>query len=212
MVRFLDRQDAGLALAEILKCYSHQKNCVAIGLARGGIILARAIAKKLDIPFDFMCPKKISHPHFEEYGVGAVTEDGDLSLDRLAARQIGLSQDLVNQIVEEKKSAAIQRVNLYRQYHPKVRLENQIVILVDDGLATGHTLLACIESARRQQAKKVIAAIPVSSLDAYKKVEKKLDGIFVISQEPQFQAVGEFYQNFDEVTDQQIINYLKQDT
>jgi putative phosphoribosyl transferase len=209
MVRFIDRKDAANLLVEHLQEFLNQKNCVVIGLARGGIILASEIAKKLNIEWDFICPKKISNPNFEEYGVGAITEDGDLSLDQFAAKEVGLGHALLNQILDQKKQEAINRANLYRKYLKKVNVENKIVILVDDGIATGHTLLACIASLKRQKAKKIIAAVPVVAVDAFLKIENKLDQAIVLLREKNFQAVGEFYQKFDQVTDDEIITLLK---
>ncbi len=195
---FKDRQSAGKLLAKHLKQYVGVDNMVILGIPRGGIVVAAEIAKELKLPLDIIVTRKIGHPNQPELAVGAVDLDGEV---------IGNVGE-VGGIVEKELGELRRRESLYRQGRTPLKLKGKTVILVDDGIATGATTLAAVNYLKRHEAKKIILAVPVASYEAAEKLGKQVDEAIILETPEYFQAVGQFYEYFLPVSDEEVIKYL----
>ncbi|MGB8366789.1 MAG: phosphoribosyltransferase [Candidatus Babeliales bacterium] len=210
MIRFKDRIDAGKKLAVLLAAYKDSPNAIVIGLVRGGMVTAYQVAKQLNLPLDLIVPRKISAPYSPELAVGALTQEGEIIWNNTLLKQLGLTKaDLAENITKEKKEAA-RRLNLYRGNRAPLDIKNKIVILVDDGIATGATMQAAITSIRAQRAKKIIVATPVSSAEALQTIKKEEDEVVCISVPEIFWGVGAFYDNFAQTSDEEVIALMQE--
>lgn len=206
---FKDRKSAGKLLARHLKQYKGQKNIMVLGIPRGGVVVAAEVAESLKLPLDIIVTRKIGHPNQPELAVGAVDEDGEV-VD--SAREFGEISELM-EIVKKEVAEIKRREAVYRQGKKPLDIAGKTIILVDDGIATGSTTLAAINYLKKHQAKKIILAVPVASQEAVEKVIKQLGevGEVIVLETPQyFQAVGQFYYQFEPVEDEEVVQLLKQ--
>jgi len=209
MVRFKDRIDGAKKLAVLLASYKDNPNTIVIGLPRGGIVTAYQVAYALNLPLDLVVPRKISAPTNSELAIGALTQEGNIVWNHALREQLGLTiADLLDSIEKEKKESA-RRLSLYRGTQLPLNLKDKIIILVDDGIATGATMRAAIASVRIQGAKEIIVATPVSSRDALKKIKKEADEVVCVSVPEIFWSVGAFYDLFDQTEDEEVIALMK---
>ena len=206
--RFRNREETGKLLAKKLLKY-RGKAIVVFGIPRGGVIPASEIAKVLDAPLDIIMPRKIGAPGNQELAIGAVTEDGTTILNKhlvttLAISDVYIESEKTKQIEEIKR-----RIKIYRGEQPPKNFEGKIVILVDDGIATGATIRAAIHSLQSGKPSSLIVAIPVGPPDTIRELKQEVDElIFLISYEPFF-AIGQFYEDFSQVPDRDVIALLK---
>lgn len=205
---FRDRRHAGELLALALVDYKNSDNTIVIGLPRGGVVLADVIAEELCLPLDVICPRKISIPYYPEFAIGAVDESGAICLNDDAVQYLHVSDELIKQTALREMLEAKKRLVMFRKNKPLRHLQNKIVIIVDDGLATGYTMKAAIVTARREEAKKIIVAVPVSSRSAAEMIEKISDELISLTIPENFMAVGQFYVYFDQTQDQEVIQLL----
>jgi len=209
MIQFKDRVDGGKKLAVLLAFYENNPNAIVIGLPRGGIVTAYQVAHTLNLPLDLVVPRKIGAPTNSELAVGALTQEGNIVWNDVLLKQLGLTiSDLADTIEKEKKESA-RRLSLYRGTRLLLNVKDKIVILVDDGIATGATMRAAIASVRAQEAKKIIVAIPVSSREALKKIKKEADEVVCVTVPEVFWGVGAFYDFFDQTEDEEVIALMK---
>ncbi len=209
MIRFKDRVDGGNKLAVLLAFYKNNPNTIVIGLPRGGVVTAYQVAYALNLPLDLVVPRKISAPTSSELAVGALTQEGNIVWNEALLEQLGLTiTDLADSIEKEKKESA-RRLSLYRGTRPSLNIKDKIVILVDDGIATGATMRAAIVSVRAQGAKKIVVAIPVSSREALKKIKEEADEVVCVTVPEVFWGVGAFYDLFDQTEDEEVIELVK---
>ena len=209
MSLFKNRIDAANKLAAKLREFESQKDVIVVGLARGGVVLASILSKSLNLPVEIICPKKIAHPMNPEYGVGAVTEFGDVVLDELAAKAILLSPVQLEVIRSVKLKEAQEKALRLKGSLSNPKWENKTILLVDDGLATGLTMMASIKAAHRLKAKRVIAAVPVAAAQSIEKIKRECESLIALAIDPEFSAVGQFYEDFSEVTDEDVIDLIK---
>lgn len=208
MFRFHDRSQAGALLAQALHAYAHNKHAIVIGLPRGGVVVAYEIAKKLHLPLDIIVPRKIGAPMQPELAVGAVTEDGSVLYNQDVMQQLGLRPADLAATIEAEVQEARRRINVFRAHKPPLDLHGETVIMVDDGVATGATMRAALESARHKGAQYIILALPVAPPEFRGTVASAVDEV-VILQEPEFfPSVGYFYERFDQTEDQEVIKLL----
>jgi len=204
---FIDRKDAGIKLAAALSDYI-TKDSIVMALPRGGVVLGYKIAKKFKLPLDVFISRKIRHPFNPEYAIGAITETGHILINEQSISSISISGDyLVKEISEEKKLIA-DKINIFREGKPLPNLNSKDIILVDDGIATGYSITATIESLRQLKVANIILAVPVASIDIIESLTKIVDKIFVLLSPPYLSAVGEFYSDFSQVTDDEVIEIL----
>jgi len=207
---FENRNQAGRLLADRLKDRKDQdqKNTVILALPRGGLPIGFEISKALGCPLDVLIVRKIGHPHQPEYGIGAIAEGGAYWIDPNA---VGISEALMPQISEtihHEKREIERRIKQYRVGHPPLSLMGKTVILVDDGLATGVTARVAAQAARAQGARKIILAVPVCSDRTAKDLKNEIDDVVCLSAPPFFMAVGQFYQDFTQVSDKEAMAIL----
>jgi len=193
---FKDRKAAGSLLAKKLR---RTKADLILGIPRGGVVVAAEIAKALKLPLDIVVVRKIGHPNQPELALGAVDSDGEAVLD----------ESLISQFEIKKAWKEVKRrEDEYRQGKEPIDVEGKTVILVDDGIATGLTTLSAINYLKRHQASKIILAVPVASTEAVDKLSKEVWEMVVLHTPEYFQAVGQFYHDFEEVTDEEVVQLL----
>lgn len=205
-MHFKDRQDAGKQLAHALRSYK-DKDAVIFALPRGGVVIGGEIAKFLNAPLDLIIPRKIGHPDNPEYAIAAVGESGDVvqSGDSFGhIDQEWFKKEVNNQLEEIKR-----RRKLYLGKKLPLDLKGKIAIIVDDGLATGLTMKVAIKELRRRKPKEVVVAVPVAPADTVKEIGKLVDDVVVLYVPSGFfGAIGSYYQDFDQVSDEEVIALL----
>ncbi len=202
---FKNRNEAGKLLAEKLKKYARKKPII-LAIPRGGVVIGYEIAKSLNAKLDVLILKKIGSPQNPELALGAVCQDGSVFLNEGVMRQLGVGdaciqeekQRLMKEIQERKKRYGVEEVDL----------AGKIAILVDDGMATGATMLTAVRYAKKQKAKKVVVAVPVSSSEAVDMLGNDVEVVSLYTTDF-LVAIGEFYQNFEQVEDEEVAAILK---
>jgi putative phosphoribosyl transferase len=206
---FASRQDAGLKLARSLREQGVRADLV-LGLPRGGVVVAAAVADELRLPLDVLIVRKIGHPSQREFAVGALAEHGVTVLDEGALGTNPIVRAELQDVIQEEK----QRLRAYQaRFHPKgaPALAGKRVLVVDDGLATGATTEAAVRSVQKQQAQAVVVAAPVASTNALERLARVADEVRVLYVDPDFVAVGAYYDSFDQTTDEEVVEMLKRD-
>lgn len=205
---FQNRREAGGKLAQALKKYKNSPRTIILGLPRGGVVVAAEAAKILNLPLDIIVPRKIGAPGNSELAIGAIGEEGEGVFNQELINYFGISLKYIKTETAKEKSEAERRLKLYRGDKPPLNLKGATTILVDDGLATGATMLAAIKSARLKGAEKVIVAVPVSPPDTLEKIQSAADEVICLAAPSFFGAVGNFYQEFGQVEDEEVIKIL----
>lgn len=206
---FQDRADAGLKLIPQLEKYKSRKDVVVLGLARGGMVVAHAVANGLNVPLDVIIVRKIGAPENEELAIGAIAETGEGIFNDSVIEVLGVSPRYIEEEVSKQKKIAQQRVALYRGNKQGLEVKGKSVVLVDDGIATGASMRVAIRSVRARGAKEIILAVPVGAPEALKQMEKEVDKIVCLYSPTSFHAVGQFYREFDQTEDREIIDLLR---
>lgn len=203
---FQDRSQAGEKLAKVLKKY-HGKNAVVYALPRGGVVVGAEIANALHLPLDLVVTRKIGHPFQPEYAIAAVSENGELIVNQQEVSLIDkdwFAQEVAKEIAEAKR-----RRKKYSS-HDFLSPAGKIVILVDDGIATGLTMLAAIKELRRYAPKKLVVAVPVSPTDSAEIIRKQVDELICLNIDPEYLgSVGAYYSTFPQVEDEEVVEILK---
>ncbi len=210
LVIFTDRIQAGNLLAQKLSSY-RGKNAVVLGLARGGVVTARSLADTLDLPLDVLVVKKIGAPGEAELAIGALSPDGVSFIDWRFAQALGVDEDYVKEAISRQSSAIREKTLLYRKGKKPYKFGEKSVILVDDGAATGATLEAAITWLRKKHAKKIVVALPVAPKELLPKIAPEADELIVLETPENFGAVGQFYEKFKQVTDEEVVRLLQSD-
>jgi len=205
---FQDRTDAGMQLAEKLQAYKGQKDALVIGLARGGVVTAAPIAKALHLPLNVLVVRKIGAPGNPELAIGAITQNGDGVWNEHLIASLGVSKQYIQQEVAKEMALAKKRVALYHKNCPLIDVKGKTVLLVDDGIATGASMRAAIQSLRASSVKKIVLAIPVAAPDSLYEIQKTVDETVCLYHPPFFAAVGQFYRVFDQTSEEEIISIL----
>lgn len=203
-----DRREAGKLLAARLKNDKGLKNAIVLGLARGGVEVAFEIAKELSLPLNAVVPRKIGAPGNSEFAIGAITEDGQGVFNDSVIRMLNVSSDYLNREIARERDKALTRLHLYRKNAPLPELKESTVILADDGAATGLTMIASIGFMRRLGVRRIVAALPVASTDAFRLVEEQADESVCLHIDDNFGSVSRFYRLFPQVEDQDVIDLL----
>jgi len=204
---FEDRPAAGRELASLLKQYQGRQDVLVLGLPRGGVPVASEISRLLELPLDVLIVRKLGAPGQPEFALGAIASGGTTVINEGILAWFRDSPALQRQIRVQRLEIE-RREKLYRGDRAPLRLENQTVILVDDGAATGASMLAAIRAARQLDAHKVVVALPVLSVDAYRKLTAEADDLVCVSVPPAFIAVGEWYQQFEQTGDEEVTDLL----
>jgi predicted phosphoribosyltransferase len=204
---FIDRTDAGKQLARALVAYKGQP-VVVYALPRGGVVLGVEVARFLEAPLDLIVVRKIGHPYQPEYAIGAVAEDGYVitNPDEVA----NVDKHWFDQAAAEELKEAQRRRALFLQGRHPVAVQGKIAIIVDDGLATGLTMLAAIHEIRKRGPKKIIVAVPVAAAETANTLRSEVDDLVVLHiPEGWFGAIGAFYYRFDQVSDDEVVALMR---
>jgi len=207
MVMFASREDAGRQLGRYLKEKGLQADLV-LGLPRGGVVVAAEVAHTLHLPLDVLIVRKIGHPLHREFAVGALAEPGVVILDEnVIERSPILRAELAEIIAEEQE-----RLRSYQaRFHPGPlpEVSGKSLILVDDGLATGATTEAAVLSVRKRNARQIVVAAPVASTNAVERLDRVAHQVEVLFVDPDFDAVGRYYESFSQTTDEEVLELLR---
>jgi predicted phosphoribosyltransferase len=204
---FASREDGGRRLGQYLREHGVHADLV-LGLPRGGVVVAAVVAEMLTAPLDVLIVRKIGHPLHREFAVGALAEGGVVVLDEALMGSNPILRAELSEVVEEEK----ERLQLYQSlFHVSGAsdLSGKSVLLVDDGVATGATTEAAVLSARKQHARRVLVAAPVASTNAVERLQRVADDVFALIVDPDFDAVGRYYETFSQTTDEEVVDLLK---
>ncbi len=207
---FQNRSEAGQKLAETLNKFKDAEDTIILALPRGGVVVGYEVAKILNLPLDIVVPRKIGAPANPEFAIGAITETGEGIFDEMVVGAYGITESYLQNEIKKEKAEAKRRLTIYRGTRPPLDLKNKTVILVDDGLATGLTMRAAIKTVKILGAAKIVVAIPVAAPDAAELIKKEVDEIIYLEAPAFFGAVGSFYEEFGQTTDEEVVNLLKQ--
>jgi putative phosphoribosyl transferase len=209
MMRFKDRMHAGKLLAKQLEGYRHDPDAIVLALPRGGVPVGYAVAKELGVPLDVMLVRKLGVPGHEELAMGAVASGGQLVLAPDVVQTLGIPDQTIEAAARREMAEIERREQLFRPGLPPLQLQGRTVILVDDGLATGSTMLAAVHAARAQNPARVVVAVPVGAPDTCRKLTSEADEVICLSTPEPFYAVGLWYENFTQTTDEEVIQLLE---
>jgi len=203
---FKNRVQAGQLLAEKLK-YLKGEDVIVLAIPRGGVMVGAEIAKVLNCPLDIIVTKKIGAPGNPELAVGAMGSDGSIVWDKSLLARLSLS---ISDLAPQVQSAKLKVKSYSAKFKVKEKnLKNKTVILTDDGIATGATVEAAIQVIKNQEPKRLIVAMPVAPPDSIKRLKKIVDEVVCLSTPALFWAVGQFYQEFEQVEDKEVIKMLR---
>ncbi len=207
---FENRHDAGRRLAAELREYNDQP-VVVLAVPNGGVPVALEVARALEAELDLVISRKIPSPLSPEAGIGAIADDGTIILNDEAVRRLGLSRQQIEYEVNRVRAEIKQRSLLYKGDQPLVRVGGKTVIIIDDGLASGFTTMAAVQSVRRRRPKAIVVAIPVASAVALKQVERVADRIVTCATGfmPKF-YISDYYRYWHDLKDDEVIGYLRQ--
>jgi predicted phosphoribosyltransferase len=206
-VLFADRVEAGKKLAEAMLKFK-DKDVVILGIPRGGVVVANEVAKALGAPLDVVVTRKIEAPGEPEYALGAVTQEGDVIIDRQAAESLGATQEYLDDQVRKKREEVRERMERLRGNTPYPRLEGKVVVIIDDGIATGSSVGAAVMSVKKRHPKEIVVAVPVAPADAVETLAEQGAEVVCLETPGPFLAIGEFYRDFNQVEDLEVMRIL----
>ena len=206
---FLNRGDAGIQLAAKLNQYKGRDDVLVLALPRGGVVTGFEIARALRVRLDVLIVRKIGFPGQQELAIGAVSETGSVVLNQSIISDSGLSDQYIQIEVDQQKQEIARRVALYRGGRGLSGLEGKTVILVDDGVATGATIKAAIATLKKEKLDQLVVALPVGPLETVEIVRSLVDKFVCLASPLHFTSVGIHYQDFTQVSDQEVVELLK---
>ena len=205
---FENRAEAGRQLAEKLDKYSGREDVIVLGLPRGGVPVAYEVAKRLRAPLDVFIVRKLGVPGFEELAAGAIASGGVRVLNEDVIRAIPYADEAIEAVTVKETAELERREHIYREGRPPPELRDRIVILVDDGLATGATMRAAVKALRERGAAKIVVAVPVGPPDTCRELAQEADETVCLSMPAFFQAVGQYYEDFSQTSDDDVRELL----
>jgi putative phosphoribosyl transferase len=208
MRSFSNRAEAGQLLAEKLLKYGGRDDVIVLGLPRGGVPVAFEVAQRLHAPLDVFIVRKLGVPGFEELAVGAIASGGVRVLNEDVARALPNADDIIESVTTRETAELQRREQSYRDGRPAPDLRNKTVILVDDGLATGATMRAAVRALRQRDVAKIVVAAPVGAPETCRELEDEVDEIVCAMAPEYFQAVGQYYENFSQTSDEEVRELL----
>jgi putative phosphoribosyl transferase len=205
---FADREEAGRLLAGELGRFVGRDDVVVLGLPRGGVPVAAEVARALGVPLDVLVVRKLGAPGQEELAIGAIGEGGVRVLNAGVVQSLGLREEDIDRIAVREERELERRVAAYRGGHEGLDVAGKTVIVVDDGVATGATMRAGLQALRAMGAAKIVAAAPVGAGDSVAGLERDADEVVVLEVPEWFNAVGQWYENFGQTTDEEVQDLL----
>ncbi|MEO7097796.1 MAG: phosphoribosyltransferase [Luteolibacter sp.] len=203
-IRFKNRREAGRLLAAFLQGLPDEKDVVILALPRGGVPIAAEISKALGIPFDVLIVRKLGVPGHEEFAMGAIASGGVRVLSEDVILQLGLTLVDVDSVIQRETRELERREYLYRGAQGGPAVAGRIVIVVDDGIATGSTMSAAIQLLRQQKAERIIVAVPVAPSDTVERLREEADEVIVVLEPEPFGGVGRWYEDFSQTSDEEV--------
>lgn len=201
---FRDRKHAGELLAGLLEDYRGQPRTIVLALPRGGVPVGVVVAHELGVPLDIFPVRKIGTPHQPELAIGAVAAGGVIVLNENAVASMRVSQERLDAAVAREREELLRREQLYRGKRPPLELAGWTTILTDDGLATGYTMLAAVRAVRQQAPRQIVVAVPVAPPSTLSRLRSEADKVVCVHSTEDMFAVGEFYQDFRQVSDEEV--------
>lgn len=206
--RFKDRVQAGQLLAQRLLPYARRSDAIVLALPRGGVPVGYEIAQALELPLDIILVRKLGMPGHDEFAMGAIASGGARFVQDDVLQAYAVPAKLVEQVLQEELAELERREKLYRGARLMPPLRGRLVILVDDGLATGSTMKAALLAVRKEQPARVIVAIPVAPAQSLAKIAESADEIICLQTPDPFYAVGTWYEHFAQTSDEEVIRLL----
>jgi predicted phosphoribosyltransferase len=205
---FPNRAEAGRVLATKLSKYAGSDDVIVLGLPRGGVPVAYEVAQSLRVPLDVFMVRKLGVPGFEELAVGAIASGGVRVLNEDVVRALPNADEIIDAVTERENLELERREQQYRSNRPAPEISGRTVILIDDGLATGATMRAAVKALRQREAARIVVAVPVGPPDTCKEFEDVADEVVCASAPEFFQAVGQYYEDFSQTSDDEVRDLL----
>jgi putative phosphoribosyl transferase len=205
---FPNRAEAGRLLAEKLEKYADRNDVIVLGLPRGGVPVAYEVARALGVPLDVFIVRKLGVPGFEELAAGAIASGGVRVLNEDVLRALPNADEIIESVTAKETAELERREKSYRDDRPAPELRDRVVILVDDGLATGATMRAAVKALRQRGVAKIVVAVPVGPPDTCREFEDQADETICASAPEFFQAVGQYYEDFSQTSDEEVRDLL----
>lgn len=204
-----DRRAAGQTLVQPLLEYRRRADVIVLGLPRGGVPVAYEIATALEVRLDLMLVRKLGVPSHQEYAMGAIASGGVRVLNQEALQAHPIDQRTLEAVVERETRELLRRESAYRAARPPLQLRDQVVILVDDGLATGSSMLAAVQAVRQQQPSRIVVAVPVAPLETVAALRRKVDELVCPLIPEWMMSIGHWYLDFTQTSDKEVIDLLQ---
>ena len=208
--KFKDRSDAGRALAAALRHYANHDDLLVLALPRGGVPVAYEVARELGAPLDIFLVRKLGVPGHEEFAMGAIAEGGAIVLNRDLIQQLGVPPRAVESVIQQERAELERRTRLYRHGRAPPEVRERVVILVDDGLATGSTMRAAVQALRTLRPARVVVAVPVAPAETCDALRDVADEVLCLRTPEPFHAVGLWYADFAQTADAEVRELLEQ--
>ena len=206
---FEDRKEAGRALAARLRAYAGRSDVVVLALPRGGVPVAFPVAEALDAPLDLFLVRKLGTPGHRELAMGAIASGGIRVLNDDVVNWYGIPPHTIDAVARDEQQELMRREAAYREGRDGVPLEGRVVILIDDGLATGSTMMAAVKAVRQRNPARVIVAVPVGARDTCAALSTVADEVVCVRMPEPFSAVGQWYLDFDQTSDEEVRQLLR---
>jgi putative phosphoribosyl transferase len=207
--RFQDRTDAGRLLAKKLSHYADRKDVLILGMPRGGVPVAFEVAKSLRVPLDVFIVRKLGVPGHEELAMGAIASGGIRVLNDTVIRSTRISEAVIDAVTERERVELERRELAYRGHRSTPVVREKTVILVDDGIATGSTMLAAVAALKQQQPARIVVAAPAAPVESCDELQQVVDELVVIARPDPFYSVGQSYEIFGQTSDEQVQELLR---
>ena len=208
--KYRDRFDAGRALAKALRPYANHADVIVLALPRGGVPVAYEVARELGAPLDIFLVRKLGVPGHEEYAMGAIAEGGAIVLNRDLIQQLGIPPRAVESVIQHERAELERRARLYRHGRAPPEVRERVVILVDDGLATGSTMRAAVQALRSLRPARILVAVPVAPAETCEALRDVADEVLCLRTPEPFHAVGVWYVDFAQALDTEVRELLEQ--
>ncbi len=205
---FRDRREAGQVLGEALTAYNGRDDLLVLGLARGGVPVAWEVAAALRAPLDVFLVRKLGVPQWEELAMGAVASGGALVINENVVRSLGVSEEALRMTIDRETAELNRRERAYRGGRAPADPKGLVAIIVDDGIATGASMLAAVRAVRATQPARVVVAVPVGPASACSDLGDEADDVVCATTPPAFEAVGQVYADFHQVSDDEVRELL----
>lgn len=205
---FKNRREAGEKLAAQLEAYKGRKPLI-LAVPRGGVAVAEPVWENIGGELDLIITRKIGAPYQPELAIGAVSGDGFVMLNNNIVSRLNVTEDYINTAAEKEQNEIRRRIKIYRGNRSMPLIDNRLVVIIDDGVATGYTLLAALRSLQEKNPAKLVLAIPVGPPDTLTMLENEVDELLCLEAPVHFSAVGQFYRQFDQVSDSEVTAILQ---